>query len=106
MAARLLDSWRDFDKGKVAFVCMATRLVAVYANYGAGRPPALTKVARGIGELQIRHSRAFVALRFTGACGRPLCTSADAPYPPVEGKVSDDGGTQMRHYGCRRCGPQ
>ena len=40
--------WGDPVRGKLALVQVGDATASAYANYGAGRSPALTRAARGI----------------------------------------------------------
>ena len=54
---------------------MESSATVTYADSGAGRSPALTLLARGTKDFEIRCSRTLMALRLTGGCD----AVADAP---------------------------
>ena len=51
-----LESWGDLLAGKFVVARMDNSTAAAYANYGAGRVPLLTQLARSIEELEARPS--------------------------------------------------
>ena len=53
----------DAVRGNLASVRMDSLAAASYANYGAGRPPAMTMLARGIKGLELAIPRTLAALR-------------------------------------------
>ena len=61
-----LQSWGDRLAGKVFLVCMDNCAAVSYANYGAGRVPRVTLLARSMEELEVPLGRTAVALHIAG----------------------------------------
>ena len=58
---RAFSLWSEAVKDKLALARLGNMTAASFANYGAGRPPTLTTLARGIKDSELTIPRALVA---------------------------------------------
>ena len=63
---RSMDRRRSPNSGKLALARIGNATAALYKNYGAGRSPRLTLLARGAKELEVSLRRTAVALHIAG----------------------------------------